>query len=150
MLGKCPECNHDVSDKAEACPNCGWKVVPSEVIMKSEDEPKETPKTAPANENGDYETVKIFIDNRNWGIAPSCSFYINEVEVWRGKIGDTAELKLKGKTKVRFKSFGIPLVILSGEFKGEIDPAEGKKYVLKYKGRNKHKIQFALSPAEFF
>ena len=146
MLGKCPECGHDVSDKAAACPNCGWQVVPSELVEKT----KETSKDTSEKEDSDYETVKIMIDNRNWGIAPSCSFYINGIEVWRGRIGDTAELKLKGKTKVRFKSFGIPLVILYGEFEGEIDPAAGKKYVLKYKGKNKHKIQFALRPAEFF
>lgn len=26
-LMKCPECGHDVSDKAESCPNCGYKIV---------------------------------------------------------------------------------------------------------------------------
>ena len=127
--------------------------VPAYAEESTENEPektKETSKDTSEKEDSDYETVKIMIDNRNWGIAPSCSFYINGIEVWRGRIGDTAELKLKGKTKVRFKSFGIPLVILYGEFEGEIDPAAGKKYVLKYKGKNKHKIQFALSPAEFF
>lgn len=25
-LIKCPECGHDVSDKAESCPNCGYKI----------------------------------------------------------------------------------------------------------------------------
>ena len=25
-LIKCPECKHEVSDKAETCPNCGYNV----------------------------------------------------------------------------------------------------------------------------
>ncbi len=24
-LYKCPECGHDISSDADACPNCGWK-----------------------------------------------------------------------------------------------------------------------------
>ena len=106
-------------------------------------------KVVSADEDTDYEIVKIMLDNRG-GFSLSSSFYINEIEVWRGHLGDIAELKLKGKTKVRFRCFGVPLLILSGEFEGEIDPAEGKKYVLKPRGRNKHKMQFAISPAEFF
>lgn len=24
-LIKCPDCDHDISTEADACPNCGWK-----------------------------------------------------------------------------------------------------------------------------
>ena len=158
MLFKCPECGHDVSDKAVACPNCGWKVDVSELTEKSNAVKNPEPDSSESKSNSadsepdssDYQNVKIFIDNRNWGIAPSCSFYIGEKEVWRGKIGDTAELKLKGKTKVRFKSMGVPLLVLYGEFEGEIDPAEGTKYAMYVRGKNKHRLQFAVKPADFF
>ena len=37
MLIKCPECDHDVSDKAISCPNCGMPL--------SLTKPKDSPKT---------------------------------------------------------------------------------------------------------
>ena len=49
-LIKCPECNHDVSDKATICVNCGFPI--AEMIAKGNDsdktessEPAETPKS---------------------------------------------------------------------------------------------------------
>ena len=35
MLIKCTECNHDVSDKAEKCPNCGCPVEEIKKCIKS-------------------------------------------------------------------------------------------------------------------
>lgn len=34
MLINCPECNKEVSDKAEICPNCGYKLQKLEPIIK--------------------------------------------------------------------------------------------------------------------
>ena len=34
-LFKCPECNHDVSDKAAFCPNCGYKLQPEDLIRET-------------------------------------------------------------------------------------------------------------------
>ena len=33
MLINCPECNHEISDKAEVCPNCGFKLKTAEPIL---------------------------------------------------------------------------------------------------------------------
>lgn len=33
MLIKCPECNKEISDKAEMCPNCGYKLPKPEPII---------------------------------------------------------------------------------------------------------------------
>lgn len=32
-LIQCPECGHDISDKAEKCPNCGYKIEKKKVKM---------------------------------------------------------------------------------------------------------------------
>lgn len=42
-LIKCPECGHEVSDKATSCPNCGYMLEKQEVENKSE-EPQKQPK----------------------------------------------------------------------------------------------------------
>lgn len=34
-LVKCPECNHEVSDKAQICPNCGYKLLENNKIKVS-------------------------------------------------------------------------------------------------------------------
>lgn len=34
MLIKCPECNKDVSDKAEFCPNCGYKICNQKPVLE--------------------------------------------------------------------------------------------------------------------
>lgn len=33
-LIKCPECNHDMSDTADFCPNCGYKFKQSKKILE--------------------------------------------------------------------------------------------------------------------
>ena len=37
-LMECPECGHDMSSLAEACPNCGYKLVREETINHSKEE----------------------------------------------------------------------------------------------------------------
>lgn len=35
-LIKCPECNHEISDKAKMCPNCGYELPKNEPIFQGE------------------------------------------------------------------------------------------------------------------
>ena len=37
MLMKCPECGHDMSSLAEACPNCGYKLLHKEETQNVDD-----------------------------------------------------------------------------------------------------------------
>lgn len=43
-LIKCPECENDVSDKAESCPHCGYKIEQKEEIKEIPEEIKEVAK----------------------------------------------------------------------------------------------------------
>lgn len=40
MLINCPECNKEISDKAEICPNCGYKLPKPEPLFQGEYCPK--------------------------------------------------------------------------------------------------------------
>ena len=139
MLIKCPECGNDISDKAKACPKCGWQVNFDEL-------------PADALDSLGYVKVKLMIDKRTFPKFhyPDSSIYIDGVEVWRGKAGDIAEIRLEGKTKVKVVTVGIPFVFKSGIFEGEIDPAKGTKYVLKLTRLFRNKMYFTPFPADFF
>lgn len=43
MLIKCPECNHDISDKAEHCPNCGYPMRSSPKTYKKSNRRRRLP-----------------------------------------------------------------------------------------------------------
>ena len=55
-LIKCPECNHEVSDKAQACPNCGFVVNTKEPKMVRID-----PRDRPINSAAGLKPAGIFI-----------------------------------------------------------------------------------------
>lgn len=108
-LIKCPECEKEISDKASACPNCGYPIesLSSEGIVKI----KVSVLKAPTGFNGNQKV----------------SIISNERVLWEGKSGEIAELPFSGETNVTIK-YHMSLMHYGGECSGVIDPAKSKKY----------------------
>ena len=39
-LINCPECNHEMSDQAKTCPNCGYKIPKVKRVLSPEEQKK--------------------------------------------------------------------------------------------------------------
>lgn len=136
MLIKCPECGKEISDQALSCPNCGYPINAAAAA----------PSAAPSS---DGDTVKLKIAPNVYGVLnPPMVIYINGIEVWRGNVGQVAELKLTGKTFITLKIHKIPVASKNGSFEGEIDPAFAKNYVLKPVRKTFNMLHFRPYPVE--
>ena len=108
-LVKCVECGKEVSDKANACPNCGCPL-------------------SAMSTNG---VVKIKIGvlkastglNGNQKVSILSDFGV----LWEGNAGDIAEIYFKVPTNITVQ-YHLSLMHYGGVCSGIIDPAKSKKY----------------------
>lgn len=104
---KCPECGKQVSDKAKACPGCGYPIeddMPSGIVRI-----KVSPLAIGINGN---QKVTIYGNCRT---------------VWEGNTGEVAELYVDQPTEVTVQYHGC-FMHYSGLCKGLVDPSRSKKY----------------------
>lgn len=109
-LIQCPECGHNVSDKAAMCPMCGFAVAA----------------------NRPDGTVRIMISQQELGLVRrrvrQKAQIISEGSVlWEGMTGQIAEIYCKGPTPITVIYKGN-LDCSGSECNGMIDPKEGKSY----------------------
>ena len=96
-LIKCPECGKDVSDKAKACPKCGYPIaeyvngdIPSE---ESEGVPVQPPK----NNKGNINKSKIFtVDGKKYEITEEEGEGAEEVKQWYVNLKELTKEEMKG------------------------------------------------------
>ena len=134
----CPKCGYSYEKSLDHCPECGGPVKEENETVNSSDE------------NNKGTMVKIYLDPRKYISLNDVSIYIEDVEKWRGRLGDYAEICLEGKTRVRIQVIGN-LTGVGGEWKGEIDPAEGTKYTMSFVSRAMFQpSKFKLKKVDFF
>lgn len=101
---KCPECGHDVSDKAKSCPHCGFAV-------------------ADNRPDGDIRVKVTDIYNYPQKVVISSSTRV----LWEGHAGQTADFYLDKPTDVHIK-YHLGMAGYPMECDGRIDPSKGKRY----------------------
>ena len=147
----CPECGFAYDETFKSCPQCGC---PKELSTNSDAEKEKevvADKKTEETQTSDVGTpVKIFLDSKYYMTVNEACIYVEGTEKWRGHIGEYADIILDGKKKVEIRVFGS-IAAVGGEWFGEIDPAEGTKYVLQFAGRGFfQKSKFTLKKADFF
>lgn len=101
---KCPECSHDVSDKAKTCPYCGFAV-------------------ADNRPNGDIRIKLASIYNHTRKVI----ILSPKGVLWKGRTGQIAEFHLDKPTDVCIKYSILP-GIYSLKCDAYIDPSKGRSY----------------------
>ncbi len=108
-LIKCPECGKDVSDKASACPVCGFPI---------------------ANQQNKNE-IKVKLEMFK-GVGGTQFVTIAETggkTLWSGDSGQVAEFKVDKRTYVEI-TYAFNVMHYGGSCTGYIDPAKGNKYAV--------------------
>ncbi len=106
---KCPECGHDVSDKAASCPNCGYGVA--------------------ANRPDGTVSIKMTVISQTVTARQKVTVSAGGRVLWEGQTGQIAEIYFERATHVHVK-YHTGLTTWGAECEGEIDPAKGKKYAI--------------------
>ncbi len=112
----CPECGKEVSDQAEACPNCGYPIA-------KKYEKKDTDDTV---------KIKMCILNTEHLNArqKATVSLINGSKkelLWEGQVGEIAEIKIEGKAEVAI-DYQMNALRYGGHCTGIIDTSLGNKY----------------------
>lgn len=115
---KCPECSHDVSDKAKTCPHCGFAV-------------------ADNRPNGDIRIKLTCIRNHSQKVI----ILSTKGVLWEGRTGQIAEFYLDTPSDVciKYRSFSGDRRMRCTTY---IDPSKGKRYQVQiFHGFFKYKIR---------
>lgn len=129
-LIKCSECSKEVSDKAKSCPVCGCPIEslsPNGVVRI-----KVSPLRASSAING----------NQKVSIMSSVN------TLWKGNVGETAEIHFDGPTKITEK-YHLSLMHYGGKCSGTIDPSKSKKYNVSAK-QGFMSTKIVLQPVDVF
>lgn len=123
---KCPECGHDVSDKAKSCPHCGFAV-------------------ADNRPDGD---IRIKITDI-YNIPQKVVITSGTNVLWEGKAGQIAEFYVDKPTDIHVKYYRSS-GMLWGEHEcdGLIDASKGKRYQIQVISATWVKPKICLSPVD--
>lgn len=119
---KCPECGHDVSDKAKSCPHCGFAV-------------------ADNRSDGDIRVKLTYIYDYPQKVVISTSTGV----LWEGHAGQTADFYLDKATTIHIKYYITKMMGANMECDGYIDPAKGKRYQIQQKAPGFFKPKICLN-----
>lgn len=106
-LINCPECGSEVSDKAKACPRCGYAIA----------------------DNRPDGCIKIKITDI-YGYPQKVLITSGEKVLWEGHAGQTADFYLEKATNVHIK-YHLGITGYPMECDEHIDPIKGKRYQIK-------------------
>lgn len=107
-LIKCPECGKEVSDRADACPVCGFP------ISKEQEKGKIKIKLGMFSGIGGNQSVTITA---------------NGDTLWSGKSGEVAEFELTKILSIDIK-YSMNAAHYGGSCTATIDPSKGNKYAV--------------------
>lgn len=127
---QCPECGREVSDKANACPNCGCPI--SSTSPSGDVRIKFSPVKSPTGFNGNQ----------------SVSLMSNSGILWTGNSGEVAQLHFDGPTNVTVK-YHMSMMHYGGECAGVIDPAKSRKYNVSAR-QGLFSTKLVLQPVDIF
>ncbi|MCI2068580.1 MAG: zinc ribbon domain-containing protein [Bacilli bacterium] len=105
---KCPECGKEISDKAKACPNCGYPI-------------------SSANDGIVKIKFQMFVNGFGNHANQKVIVKVGKKIIWKGRSGQVAELKFDKATSVLIRYKGS-LTGNRGTVKGIIDPSKSTRY----------------------
>lgn len=107
-LIKCPECGKEVSERANACPVCGYPIADAKNFGRIR--------------------IKLGMYNGVGGTQPVTISKNNEI-IWTGNSGQVAEIEINEPTDVNIKYDLVPMHY-GGFVVGRIDPEKSNKYAV--------------------
>ena len=101
-LIKCPECNRQVSNRAESCPNCGCPISSSKI---------------PTNDDQGYAQIRVVCKTTTISVDGQSTHH-----------GGIVKVKVKGRKYISCKAWGGAVGMMGSTYKGTV--LEGHKYDL--------------------
>ena len=113
-LIKCPECGHEVSDRAVQCPKCAYPIAANRFdgIIRI--------KLNPIQQNVYTQRVSA---------KQKVSISMDGSIIWEGNTGEIAEIEIDKPTYIQIQ-YHTTMSAWGAKCKGMIDPSKGAKYAV--------------------